>query len=58
MDKKLILRRIEFGASIAAVIMGVILIVGGNMLGVWIVGFAIWGFVSSLKRIRNERKRT
>ena len=59
-SKRILLRKVECGASIVAIIMGIILVVGGNMLGVWIVGFACYGLYSSIRRLKasNERKRT
>ena len=59
-NKKRLLGKIGFGISLVTIVAGIIISVMGNMLGVWIAGFATYGAYSSYKRLRasNERKRT
>jgi hypothetical protein len=59
-DKKGLLHKIGFWLSIVAIIMGIITTAVGNMLGVWIIGFAAYGAYSSYKKVKaiNERKHT
>jgi hypothetical protein len=55
-----IVHRVFMGLGVCAVIMGILLAVFGNMLGVWIAlagGYGIYSSYKSIKKIANERER-
>jgi len=46
-SKKKVLDWVFFGISIAAIVVGIIMIIGGNMIGVWLIAISAYAAYSS-----------